>query len=144
MQRLQAEVEADKSTITQLKGQYKGTILDELLFPEGGWSLSQQGRATLLKMVPTLRNLKNTRIAVNGYTDSVPIAVDSQDRLPSNWELAAARAAVVVRNRQSRGVNPELMSATSYGETHPVAANDSSADRSRNRRIELTLVGPGT
>ena len=56
-QSLQAEVNADQAKITQLQGELKVTLLNEILFPEGGWQLHRQGEQTLNKIVPTLRNL---------------------------------------------------------------------------------------
>jgi chemotaxis protein MotB len=40
---------------------------------------------------------------------------------------------------RSHGVNPEILSAKGFGDTHPVASND----RAQNRRIEIVLEGPG-
>lgn len=95
-QRLQAEVNADQVEIQQLQDRLKVTVLNEILFPEGGWELNQKGRETLNKIVPVLKNLTNQRIEVNGYTDNVPIGPELKSRFPSNWELSTARATDVV------------------------------------------------
>ena len=142
-QSLQAEVNADQAKITQLQGELKVTLLNEILFPEGGWQLHRQGEQTLNKIVPTLRNLTQTQIVVDGYTDNLPIGPELKARFPSNWQLSAARATGVVQYLQSQGVNPNLMSAQGFGDTHPVAANDTPQGRAKNRRIEITLRGPG-
>jgi chemotaxis protein MotB len=144
MQQLQSEVKADQAQIQMLQGKLKVTILDDLLFPEGSAQLSQQGKEALLKLVPTLKGLKDTRIVVAGYTDNLPILPAYRDRYPTNWELGAARSAEVVRFLQAEGVNPDLMAAESYGARHMVASNDTATGRSKNRRTEVTLVGPGT
>ena len=80
---------------------------------------------------------------VDGYTDNLPIAPELKARFPSNWQLSAARATGVVQYLQAQGVNPNLMSAQGFGDTHPVAANDTPQGRAKNRRIEITLRGPG-
>lgn len=146
MQReLSAEVAADQVTITRLQGELKVTMKDEILFPEGGWQLNSQAKAMLSKIVPTLVGLQQTRIVVDGYTDDVPIGPELKQRgIESNLELSSRRADTVVAFLQSQGVNPNLMSAQGFGDTHPVAPNDTPQDRAKNRRIELTLVGPGT
>lgn len=143
-QSLQAELSADQAEIKMLQGQLKVTLLNEILFPEGGWQLNRQGEQTLNKIVPTLQNLTQTRIVVDGYTDNLPIGPHLRARFPSNWQLSAARATSVVQYLQSQGVNPDLMSAAGYGETHPIASNDTPQGRTKNRRVELTLVGPGS
>ena len=146
MQRqLSSEISADQVTITKLQGELKVTMRDEILFPEGGWQLNPQAKSTLNKIVPSLNNLQQTRIVVDGYTDNVPIGPELQRMgIASNLDLSSRRADNVVMYLQSQGVNPNLMSAQGFGDTNPVASNDTPAGRAKNRRIELTLVGPGT
>ena len=139
-QQLQTEVNADQVEIQQLQDRLKVTVLNEILFPEGGWELNQKGRETLNKIVPVLKKLTNQRIEVNGYTDNVPIGPELKSRFPSNWELSTARATDVVRYLIKEGVSPQLLSATGYGEEDPVASNDTPEGRAKNRRIEIVLV----
>lgn len=139
-QQLQAEVNADQVKIQQLQDRLKVTILNEILFPEGGWEINQKGRETLNKIIPVLTNLQGKRVEVNGYTDNVPIAPEFRWRFPSNWELSTARATDVVRYLVQQGVNPAILSATGYGEQDPVASNDTPQGRSQNRRVELVIA----
>jgi chemotaxis protein MotB len=136
---LQTEVKADQVQIQQLQGELKVVIVNEILFPEGGWQLNHAGEQTLDKIVPTLKTLEKQRIEVDGYTDNVPIGPELKNRFPSNWELSTARATDVVRYLVSQGVSPNLLSATGFGDTQPVASNDTAAGRAKNRRIELAL-----
>ena len=140
---LQKQVQAQQAQITRLEGELKVTMLDKLLFPEGGWQLGTEGEKALQRIAPTLRGLKDTRIVVDGYTDDMPIAAVYRDRFATNWELAGERASVVVRYLVAQGVDPDHLTAASHGERHPVAGNETAAGRDRNRRIEVTLVGPG-
>jgi chemotaxis protein MotB len=127
-----------------LRGQLKVTFRADVLFPEGGWRLNTQAQATLSKLVPTLQGLQQTKIVVDGYTDNVPVGPELQRMgIASNLDLSSRRADGVVRYLTSQGVNPTLMSAQGFGDTHPVASNDTAEGRARNRRIEVTLVGPG-
>ena len=139
-QRLQAEIQADQVEIQQLQNRLKVTVVNEILFAEGGWELDQKGRQTLNKIAPALKNLTNQRIEVNGYTDNVPIGPELKSRFPSNWELSTARATEVVRYLIKEGVNPQLLSATGFGEQDPVASNSTAAGRAKTRRIEIVLV----
>jgi hypothetical protein len=86
-------------------------MVDQILFPEGGWQINQQGEVTLNKIVPTLQSLQNQRIVVQGFTDNVPIGPELRSRFPSNWELSTARATDVVRYLVAQGVNPNMLSA---------------------------------
>ena len=142
-QQLEAEVKSDQVQIQQLQNQLKVILVDQILFPEGGWELGWKGKETLDKIIPTLKKLKNERINVEGYTDNVPIGPELRSRFPSNWELSTARATNVVRFLESKGVNPNLLSATGFGDTRPVASNDTREGRAKNRRIEIVLVYSG-
>jgi hypothetical protein len=60
-----------------------------------------------------------------------------------NLTLSSRRAGDVVTYLVSQGVNPNIISAKGCGDTHPVASNDMPADRAKNRRIVITVQGPG-
>lgn len=139
-QQLQAEVAANQVKIEQLQDRLKVTVLNAILFPEGGWELDRKGRETLNKMVPVLMSLQNKHVEVNGYTDNVPIAPEFRWRFPSNWELSTARATDVVRYLVQQRVNPAILSATGYGDQNPVASNDTPQGRSQNRRVEIVIA----
>jgi chemotaxis protein MotB len=143
-QQLQAQLTGDQAEITKLQGQLKVTFKADVLFPEGGWQLNSQAQATLSKIVPTLQGLQQTRIVVDGYTDNVPVGPELQRLgIVSNLDLSSRRADGVVQYLKSQSVSPNLLSGQGFGETHPVASNDTPQGRAQNRRIEVTLVGPG-
>ena len=117
----------------------------DLLFPLGGYQLSQAGEAELRsRIVPRLKDLSNAKVVVYGYTDNTPVgpALQSQG-INDNLTLSSRRAGAVVSFLVSEGVDPNITSAKGFGETHPVAPNDTPAGRARNRRIVITIQGPG-
>ena len=57
--------------------------------------------------------------------------------------LSSRRADAVVAFLVSQGVNPNLLSSKGFGETHPVAPNNTPDNRAQNRRIVITMQGPG-
>lgn len=143
-QQLQSALSADQAQIVLLEGKLKVTMVDQVLFPEGGFKLNSQAKAVLDKLVPTLSGLQQTKIIVDGYTDNVPIGHGlKREGISSNLELSSRRADVVVEYLVNQGVNQNLISAQGFGESNPVASNDTPDGRSQNRRIEVTLVGPG-
>ena len=131
-QQLRTELQNDNVKITQLQDRLRVTMVDELLFPEGGWELHADGKNLLDKIVPTLQNATDHRIEVEGYTDNVPIGAHLRHRFPSNWELSAARAADVVRYLQKQ--------VSGEGESRPVASNATPEGRQANRRTDIDLV----
>jgi chemotaxis protein MotB len=99
----------------------------------------------LVKLVPALSGLQQTKVVVDGYTDNVPVGPEMQrEGIASNFDLSSRRADGVVDYLRRQGVNPALLSAQGFGETNPVASNDTPEGRAKNRRIEVSLIGPGT
>ena len=139
---LRSEISADQVEITQLQNGIQVRMSSDLLFREGGVDLAPGGRAALDKVVPQL-NTGSYIIDVVGNTDNVPIGPGLADRYPTNWELAGARAAVVVRHLQASGVDPTAMRAVSDGQYHPVASNDTPEGRAKNRNVSLLLKPAG-
>lgn len=135
---LRQEIAADQVKIEQLENGIKVSMSAELLYREGGVELSPSGQAALNKVAPTLAD-QTLEVDVTGNTDNMPIGPVLADRYPSNWELAGARAALVVRHLQAQGVGPGQMRAISAGQYHPVASNDTPQGRAQNRRTEIVL-----
>ncbi len=116
----------------------------DAMFPSGGWDLAP-GAPVLTKMVPVLSRLQKTRIVVGGYTDNVPVGPQLMKMgVMNNLDLSSKRAASVVNFLTAHGVNPNLISAQGFGDTHPVASNDTPEGRAKNRRVDITLTGDGT
>jgi chemotaxis protein MotB len=133
---LESEVQAGQIQIQQLRDGLLLNVSDEILFPSGSAQLSVQGKDVLARVAGHLKELPD-RVEVQGHTDDVPIATAIY---PSNWELAAARATGVVRWLEGQGLDPRLLSGVSFGQQHPVAPNDTTEGRAKNRRIEIRLL----
>ncbi len=138
---LGAEIVARQVKIEQLENGIRVSMSNDLLFSSGSAELHPKGSAALDKVAPQLVEMtsQGNRLDVVGNTDNEPIGQELAKRYPTNWDLAAARASVVVRHLQAKGVDPAQMAATSDGEYHPVAPNDTPAGRARNRRTDLLL-----
>jgi len=134
-----------KAQLAALQAQQKFVEAGDLLFPSGGFRLSPAGQAELANNIaPKLKGLQNAKIVVWGYTDNTPVGPELQRQgIPDNLVLSTRRAAAVVTFLVSQGVNPNIISAKGFGDTHPVASNDTPEGRAKNRRIEITVQGPG-
>jgi chemotaxis protein MotB len=140
---LQTEVASGRVQIEQLRDGLNVKLSQAVLFPSGSADLSAEGEAVLGKVAGRLLELPH-RILVQGHTDDVPIRGSLAQRYPSNWELAGARAARVVRILAERGVPSARLSAVSLADTQPVASNDTPEGRAANRRIEIRMLpAPG-
>ena len=115
-----------------------------MLFPEGGYQLGGAGQQALSQYVPRLQNLQNAKVVIYGYTDNLPVGAPLQRAgIANNIDLSSRRADNVVAYLESQGVNPSIISAKGFGDTHPVASNDTPQGRAQNRRIEIVMEGPG-
>jgi chemotaxis protein MotB len=142
---LQAQNQQLQAQLAQSRAEQKFVEAGDMLFPEGGFQLSQPGQAELANnIVPKLRGLQNAKVVVYGYTDNTPVGPALQRQgVPDNLVLSTRRAATVVTFLVSQGVNPNIISAKGFGETHPETSNDTPQGRAANRRIEITIQGPG-
>lgn len=141
-QELQSEIAADKVQIKTLNDELTVSMVNELLFPSGGAELDRGGKQVLDKIMPTLKNINDKRIEIRGYTDNVPIGGSLRHRYKTNWELSTARATNVLEFLQKGGVAPNLLSARGFGEYQPIVPNDSSRNRSKNRRTDIVIIAP--
>lgn len=135
---LREEVEAGQIEIRSLVDGVSLNVSDELLFPSGGVTLNDQGRDLLGRVARQIQN-DTSLVFVEGHTDNVAIGPTLKQRFPTNWELAAARAAVVVRSLSEGGVDPKRLRAVSRGPFAPVASNQTEEGRAKNRRTEIIL-----
>jgi len=140
-QELKTALAADPVEVTQKAGSVTLTSSADAMFPSGGWQVP--ATAPLLdKMLPTLSKLQNTKIVVSGYTDNAPIGEGLKAKgVSSNLDLSAERAVAIANYLTLHGVKPDLLSAHAFGETRPVASNDTPEGRAKNRRVDITLTG---
>ena len=144
LQQARAQAATEQAQISKMQQQDKWVVAGDVLFPEGGYQLSANGRQALNQYVPKLQGLQNAKVVVYGYTDNKPVGPGLQRAgIANNIDLSSRRADNVVAYLESQGVNPNIISAKGFGDTHPVASNDTPDGRAKNRRIEIVMEGPG-
>lgn len=109
-----------------------------LLFPSGAAGLSQDSKRALQAIAAVLKD-KRYDLEINGYTDDQPIR---SAVFPSNWELSAVRASSVARELVAQGIAENRLKVVGNASNHPIAPNDNTADRARNRRVEIVVLAP--
>ena len=141
---LQNQVAADKAQICRLAGAIKYTVNSDLLFPSGGWEMSERGKQIIANMAAKLAPTQQNKVLVSGYTDNKPVGPALvRQGVTSNQDLSQKRAENVMAFLISRGVKPDLISAKGFGEADPVASNDTPQGRAQNRRVELSVPASG-
>lgn len=135
----EATPEAEQDLIKDLgavetKEGLKVTLAEAILFDFGQWALKPAARETLGKLAK-LAKLRRGTVRVEGHTDDV-----GSERF--NRVLSELRAHVVALALARLGVDPKRLEPKGFGESRPVAPNDSDANRARNRRVEVILARP--
>jgi chemotaxis protein MotB len=142
----------------------------DVLFASGKDELRKDGEKILLQVADVIRgdgSLRDRLYQVAGHTDDQPLK-RAADTFHDNWGLSLMRARQVLvflvaspeasktreapkkpaapgkqpaeAEPQGGGLDPKRWSAAGYGETDPVASNDSPLGRAKNRRVELILL----
>jgi chemotaxis protein MotB len=116
-------------------------IMEELLFASGSADLKQASLAAMDSLATVLRKLPND-LRVEGHTDNVPINTVT---FPSNWHLSVARALNVAYYLiQRHGLKQDRVQVVGYSEFQPLVPNTSADNRSKNRRVDIVIVAPGS
>ena len=135
---LSSELDAQTIKIKEMKDGVNVNLSEAILFSSGSATLNKSGQAVIIKVSEKLKGIPH-QVIVAGFTDNIPIRGSLTQKFPTNWELAGARAASVVRLLEKQGVDQSKLTAVSYGENQPVASNDTAEGRSQNRRIEIRM-----
>lgn len=121
----------------KINGDIVITIPDQLLFNSGEAAVRSEALPFLEGLSGALVEL-NRHTKVEGHTDNVPIRTA---QFPSNWELSAARAVMVVRVlSELYGVPSDHLAAVGHADTRPLTENLDPEQRAKNRRVEVVIL----
>ncbi len=124
--------------VTVEKGVVFVSISDKLLFRSGSYNVTNAAKEVLGKVAKVVNNKPDFEFMVEGHTDNVPYA---SGVLLDNWDLSAKRATSIVRILQNDfGVDPARMTAAGRSYYVPLASNDTSTDRAKNRRTRIVVL----
>ncbi|TAE31580.1 MAG: OmpA family protein [Cytophagales bacterium] len=107
--------------------------LNNIFFDTGKAELRPESAPELDRMIATLNENPKLVIELGGHTDNV-----GGNEL--NQKLSQDRADSVREYFIGKGIEPDRVASKGYGETKPVATNDSDEGRQRNRRVEFMIV----
>jgi outer membrane protein OmpA-like peptidoglycan-associated protein len=108
--------------------------LSDVLFDTGKYTLRPLAREKLAKISGIVLAYPDLRLAIEGNTDSVGSEA-------MNQTLSERRAAAVLDYLAKESVPAASMTSRGFGESQPVASNDTAEGRQQNRRVELVVSG---
>ncbi|MGA7294198.1 MAG: OmpA family protein [Terriglobales bacterium] len=133
---MRAKLSEQLNSILQTRDSARGLIvsMSDVLFDTGKYSLKPGAREKLAKVAGILLAYPGLDVEVGGYTDNV-----GNDEM--NQTLSENRATSVRDYLVQECVATNSVSAKGFGNTLPVASNDSPSGRQQNRRVELLVSG---
>jgi outer membrane protein OmpA-like peptidoglycan-associated protein len=136
VQATRAELAQAQQQLADLKAKQtdRGMVvtLGDVLFDTGQSTLKPGADLTLDRLASYMRANPNTRVMIEGHTDSV-----GSDAY--NDALSQRRADAVAHALIARGVSDDDVKAIGRGKGYPVATNDTAAGRQQNRRVEIVF-----
>jgi type VI secretion system protein ImpK len=118
-------------TVVEIKG--------DGLFASGSAELESAYMPLIQRIGDALKDVPGN-VVVAGHTDNQRLL---SARFPSNWHLSQARAEAVRDMLAARAGSPGRFSAEGRGDAEPIVPNDTSANRAKNRRVDITVLAPG-
>jgi outer membrane protein OmpA-like peptidoglycan-associated protein len=134
MDKQAAEIERDieGAKVERVGEGIKITFSSGILFDVNKSDLKSQYQSELAELSKILNKYEDTNILLVGHTDST----GSEEY---NLELSKRRAGSVANYLTTQNVNPARFTTDGYGESQPVATNDTDAGRAQNRRVEVAI-----
>jgi outer membrane protein OmpA-like peptidoglycan-associated protein len=133
---LRDQLRQQLNSILETRESARGLIvnLSDVLFDTASSNLKAGAREKLAKVAGILLSHRGLKLQVEGHTDSV----GSEDY---NQRLSENRASSVRTYLVEQGIAANSIGTAGFGETTPVASNDTPAGRQQNRRVELIVSG---
>lgn len=107
-------------------------ILQTVQFEQSSYVLLAQASMELTKLIQALKANPHWHIHIAGHTDNV-----GDSRL--NLALSEQRAKVVATYLIRRGILDERITTEGFGSTQPLGDNTTESERSKNRRVAITI-----
>ena len=134
--RMREQLRIQLNTVLQTRESARGLIVNmpDVLFEFGKFALRPEAREKLAKVSGIVLAYPGLKLEVEGHTDSV-----GSDAF--NQTLSEKRADSVRTYLTGQGLKSESITARGYGESKPVADNNSATGRQANRRVEIVVSG---
>lgn len=109
------------------------TAFENLEFFTGNAIIKEESKPSLTELANVLLKKPEWKLQIAGHTDNVGAA-------QSNLILSKKRAEAVRDFMVEKGIDASRLSVLYFGETQPIASNDTDEGRQKNRRVEMTIA----
>ena len=126
-------------TVEQRDGKVYVSMENKLLFKSGSWAVGSEGRQAIEQLGSVLAENPDIAVLIEGHTDNDPFSSGGQ--IANNWDLSTKRATAIVQIlNENEAIKPESLTAAGRGEFAPIATNETTQGKAKNRRIEVVLT----
>ena len=126
-------------TVEQRNGKVYVSMENKLLFKSGSWSVGSDGRKAIVQLGKVLGENPEIAVLIEGHTDNVPFSSGGQ--ISGNWDLSTKRAtSIIAILSENDAINLENLTAAGRSEYAPIATNETTEGKAKNRRIEVVLT----
>jgi outer membrane protein OmpA-like peptidoglycan-associated protein len=134
MDKQAAEIERDiaGARVERVGEGIKITFSSGIMFDVDRAVLKDQYKGEISELATILNKYEDTNILLEGHTDSTGTE-------EYNLELSKKRSQSVANYLATQNVNPTRFTIMGYGESQPIASNETSEGRSQNRRVEVAI-----
>ena len=127
------EEEVEGAEVQRIEEGIDVTFDSGILFGFDKSDLNANAKTNIAKLGEVLNKYPDTRLTIQGHTDS-----KGDDNY--NRDLSSRRANAVRDYLIANGVKGGRLNTTAYGESAPIATNDTEEGRAKNRRVEVVIV----
>jgi outer membrane protein OmpA-like peptidoglycan-associated protein len=133
---LRGQLRQQLNQVLETRESARGLIvnLSDVLFDTGSATLKSGAREKLARVSGILLSHPELKVEVEGHTDSI-----GDQNL--NQRLSENRADAVRSYLVTQGIASSAVTTKGFGQSQPVASNDTAAGRQQNRRVELVVAG---
>lgn len=129
----QALADVEGASIQRTQDVLSVTFKSDLMFSTGSAALKGGAQDEITRVARVLNQYPQTTVQIAGHTDST-----GSEEL--NQKLSEKRALAVKSALTGHGVAAARLATIGYGETRPIADNDTEAGRQLNRRVTITII----
>jgi len=126
-------IKAEDTTVTQKLQKYKRLVLNNLEFEYKSSQIKKKSLQLLKPISAYLQTHKNVRLLIAGYTDNI-------GSKKYNKHLSTQRALSVRTALVKMGISEKRLSCIGYADENPIASNETSQGRAKNRRVEFIII----
>jgi outer membrane protein OmpA-like peptidoglycan-associated protein len=108
-------------------------VFNNILFATNSYELPQNGLVELNQLIQILQDNPTLKVEISGHTDNTGNSKDNQT-------LSTNRAKAIVDYLISKNIEATRLTYKGYGDTQPIADNNTEAGRAKNRRTSFTVT----